>query len=336
MKEALLYDKKEDRKVLCRLCNHHCLISEGKFGICGVRQNVGGILYTHSYENLISANVDPIEKKPIFHLLPGSVSYSIATAGCNFHCDFCQNWQISQKNEANKYGVNPLRTPPGQVVENAVRYGCKSISYTYTEPTIFFEYALEIARLAKKEGLYNIFVTNGYMTEECLDMLKGILDAANVDLKSFSDEYYKKTCGARLKPVLESIEYMRRLDIRVEVTTLIVPGLNDGDEELKKIASFLAGVDKAMPWHISKFYPMYKLDKLQPTPLDTLKKAYQIGKAAGLFYVYLGNVPGEGESTFCYKCNEVLIKRIGYFVKNNEIKEGACPKCKSKIHGVWA
>lgn len=335
MKEALLYDKKEDKKVLCRLCGHRCIISDGKFGICNVRQNIEGALYTHSYGNLISANVDPIEKKPIFHLLPGSVSYSIATAGCNFRCDFCQNWQISQKKEADKLGITPIYTPPEKIVREAKHSGCKTISYTYTEPTIFFEYALEIARPAKEDGLYNVFVTNGYMTKECLDMLKGLLDAANVDLKSFSEDYYHKTCGAHLEPVLESIEYMRKLNIWVEVTTLVVPGLNDSEEELKKIASFLAGVDKTIPWHISKFHPMYRLDNLPQTPFATLKKAYQIGKAAGLHYVYLGNVPGEGESTFCYNCNEVLIERIGYFVKRNIIKEGVCPKCKSKIAGIW-
>ena len=336
MKEALLYDRKEDKKVLCNLCSHHCLIADGKYGICQVRQNIGGILYTHSYGNLISANVDPIEKKPIFHLLPGSVSYSIATAGCNFRCDFCQNWQISQKEEADRIGIRPLSKTPEKIVNEALEAGCKSISYTYTEPTIFFEYALETGRIAKKKGLYNIFVTNGYMTKDCLNMSAGMLDAANVDLKSFNDEYYKKTCGGRLKPVLETIEYMRKLNIWVEVTTLVVPGMNDSEEELKKIALFLTGVDKNMPWHISKFYPMHKLNNLASTPLATLRTAYDIGKAAGLNYVYLGNVPGQGEDTFCPKCSQLLIGRVGYYVRNNKIEEGKCPKCKVKIEGIWA
>lgn len=335
MKEALLYKKMEDKKVLCNLCSHHCLIADGKFGICNVRQNIEGILYTHSYGNLVSANIDPVEKKPIFHLLPGSISYSIATAGCNFRCNFCQNWQISQKKEADSLGVSPFHMSPEKIIEEAKRSKCKSISYTYTEPTIFFEYALEIAKLAKNEGLYNVFVTNGFMTKECLDMLDGVLDAANVDLKSFSEDYYKKICGARLKPVLESIEYMRKLNIWVEVTTLVVPTLNDSEKELKQIASFLAGIGKEIPWHISRFYPQYKIEDLAPTPLSALKKAYDIGKEAGLNYVYLGNVPGEGENTFCYDCNELLIERIGYFVKKNTIDEGRCPKCKSKIHGTW-
>jgi len=335
MKEALLYGKKEDKKVLCHLCAHLCLISEGKFGICGVRQNIEGVLYTHSYGKLISSSVDPIEKKPIFHLLPGSRSYSIAAAGCNFRCDFCQNWQISQKKEADGMRLSAFDVPCEEIIREAKQSKCGSISYTYTEPTIFFEYAFEIAGLAKKEGLLNIFVTNGYMTKECLDMLAGVLDAANVDLKSFSDGYYKKICGGALKPVLESIEHMKRSDIWVEVTTLVVPGLNDGEEELRDIASFLAGVSKHIPWHISRFYPQYKMDAIGPTPVSTLKKAYHIGKETGLHYVYLGNVPGENESTLCYNCNEVLIDRVGYTVKKNIIKEGICPNCKTRIEGIW-
>jgi len=335
VKEALLYEKKEDKKVLCNLCNHHCLIPDGKFGICNVRQNIEGILYAHSYGNLISSNADPIEKKPIFHFLPGSTSYSIATTGCNFRCDFCQNWQISQKKEADKYGVGPFHASPEKVVENAKRYGCKSISYTYTEPTIFFEYAFEIAKLAKEEGLYNIFVTNGYMTKECLDMLAGILDAANVDLKSFSEDSYKKLCGGHLKPILDSIEYMKKLNIWVEVTTLVIPTLNDSEKELAQIASFLSGISKEIPWHISRFYPQHKMEDTPATPISTLKKAYKIGKDAGIYYVYLGNTPGEKENTVCYNCNEALIDRVGYFVKRNVIKEEKCPKCKSRIHGIW-
>jgi len=335
MKEALLYEKKEDKRALCHLCAHRCLISDGKFGVCGVRQNINGVLYTHSYGKLISSNIDPIEKKPIFHLLPGSRSYSIAAAGCNFHCDFCQNWQISQKSQADTLRLAPFDVPCEEIIREARQSKCESISYTYTEPTIFFEYAFEIAKLAKKEGLFNVFVTNGYMTKECLDMLGGVLDAANVDLKSFSDDYYKKVCGGRLKPMLESIDYMKNKNIWVEVTTLVVPGKNDSDEELKQIAAFLAGVSKDIPWHISRFYPQYKMDNVQPTAVSTLKKAYHIGKAAGLYYVYLGNMPGEREATLCYNCNEVLIDRIGYDVKRNVIKEGRCPKCATKIAGIW-
>ncbi|MDD5449988.1 MAG: AmmeMemoRadiSam system radical SAM enzyme [Candidatus Omnitrophica bacterium] len=335
MKEALLYEKKDDKKVLCGLCAHKCLIAEGGCGICNVRQNIDGVLYTRSYGNLISANIDPIEKKPLFHFLPGSFSYSISAAGCNFRCGFCQNWQISQKKEADRMGLTSLSRTPADIAREAQVSGCKSISYTYTEPTIFFEYALETGRFAKEKKLGNVFVTNGYMTRECLEMSKGMLDAANVDLKSFSDEYYKKTCGGRLKPVLETIEYMRKLNIWFEVTTLIVPGMNDTETELKKIASFLAGIDKNIPWHISKFFPMYKLDTLPSTPISILRRAYEIGRAAGLNYVYLGNVPGDGEDTLCRNCNELLIERVGYYVKKNIIEEGKCPKCRTKIEGIW-
>jgi pyruvate formate lyase activating enzyme len=267
--------------------------------------------------------------------LPGSRSYSIAAAGCNFRCDFCQNWRISQKREADDLGHNSFRADPEKIVQEAKLSKCKSISYTYTEPTIFFEYALETARLAKKEGLYNIFVTNGYMTKECLDMLGGLLDAANVDLKSFNDDYYKRICGGRLKPVLESIEYMRRLNIWVEVTTLVVPKLNHSDEELRQIASFLAGVSKEIPWHVSRFYPQYKMNDTEPTHISVLEKAYGIGKASGLHYVYFGNAPGRGEETICYSCGEILVERIGFSVKKNVIKEARCPKCEARIAGIW-
>ncbi len=335
MKEALLYGKKEDKKVLCNLCNHRCLIPDGGFGICAVRENKGGVLYTHSYGRLAAANIDPIEKKPIFHIQPGSTSYSIASIGCNFRCGFCQNWQISQKREADKLRIDTLAMAPGDIIKEAKRARCGSISYTYTEPTIFFEYALETARLAKEKGLLNIFVTNGYMTAECLDSCKGILDAANVDLKSFSEESYKNVCGARLRPVLDTIERMKQLNVWVEVTTLVVPGVNDSEAELSAIASFLANISRDIPWHISRFYPQYHMNALSPTPSAILKKAYAIGRAAGLRYVYLGNVPGEGESTLCYNCNELLVDRVGFTVKKNTIKEEICPNCKTVIAGIW-
>lgn len=335
MKEAILYLKKEKKAVSCLLCSHYCTIADGKTGICSVRENKDGVLYTHSYGNLISTNIDPIEKKPLFHFMPGSVSYSIAAIGCNFRCGFCQNWEISQKKEAEKLGVKSYYLSPDQIVAEAKRYGCKSISYTYTEPTIFFEYALDIARTAKEQGICNVFVTNGYMTRDCLDVSRGLFDAANVDLKSFRDEFYKNLCGAHLKPVLDSIEYMKRIKLWVEVTTLIVPGFNDSDEELKGIASFLAGISKDIPWHISRFHPQYKMNDLMPTPVLTLEKAQRIGLEAGLRYVYIGNVQGEGEDTICHNCSEHLIVRSGYVVKKNIIKEGKCQKCKASIEGVW-
>jgi pyruvate formate lyase activating enzyme len=333
VKEAMLYRKMENGKVSCFLCNHHCLISIGKFGICNVRENREGILYTHAYGKLIAQNIDPIEKKPLYHFIPGSSSFSIAAIGCNFQCGFCQNWQISQAKEATLLGLRSIEVKPEDVVKRAKKSGSKSISYTYTEPTIFFEYAREISQLAKKEGLRNVFVTNGYMTEEMIRTIHPYLDAANVDLKSFSDDYYKKICKGRLAPVLKNIELMKKLNIWVEVTTLVVPGQNDSEEELRKIASFLAGIDKSVPWHISRFYPQYKMEELESTSMGILDQAHEIGKDTGLRYVYFGNV-GKGNNTYCYECGKLVIDRFGFSIKAYQIKEGHCLYCGAPIDGV--
>jgi pyruvate formate lyase activating enzyme len=332
-KEALLYEKLEAKKVHCYLCGHQCKIAEGKFGICGVRQNLDGTLYTHVYGQVTAANVDPIEKKPLYHFLPGSTSFSIATVGCNFKCGFCQNWEISQANFRDGSGSSGLDYTPEQVVEAAQKKGCRSISYTYTEPTIYFEYALDCAKLAKAKGLYNIFVTNGYMSQEAIKMIKPCLDAANIDLKFFKDESYRKICGASLEPVLKSIELMHKLGIWVEVTTLIVPGQNDSEEELKKIAEFLAGIDKNLPWHISKFYPNYKFTDQEPTAEEVLKKTREIGFAAGLKYVYVGNVYGWGNDTVCPSCKKTLINREGFSIIENRLKGDKCGFCQAEIPG---
>jgi pyruvate formate lyase activating enzyme len=333
LKEAMFYEKMENDKVLCYLCSHHCRISNGKFGICNVRENRGGILYTHAYGELIARNIDPIEKKPLYHFLPGSRSFSIAAIGCNFQCGFCQNWQISQVTESKTLGLPSEEVRPEDVVRQAMASGTESLSYTYTEPTIFFEYAYEVGQLAKKNGLYNVFVTNGYMTKEAIQTIRPYLDAANIDLKSFRDDYYRKVCKGRLAPVLESIERMKRLNIWIEVTTLVVPGQNDSEEELKKIANFLAGLDLSIPWHISRFYPQYKMEDLESTPVETLNIAYDVGKTAGLRYVYLGNV-GKGNNTYCYQCRALLIERYGFSIQNYRIREGRCPQCGSLIDGV--
>jgi pyruvate formate lyase activating enzyme len=333
LKEALLYKKSAENKVSCFLCGHHCLISEGKFGICNVRENKNGVLYTHAYGELIAQNIDPIEKKPLYHFFPGSRSFSIAAIGCNFQCGFCQNWQISQAKEAEGLGLRPQEVKPEEVVKQAKRSASTSISYTYTEPTIFFEYAFEIGQLAKKGGLYNVFVTNGYMTEEMIQMIHPYLNAANIDLKSFSDDYYRRICKGRLGPVLKSIELMKKLNIWIEVTTLVLPGQNDSEEELRKITNFLAGIDPSIPWHISRFYPRYKMEDAETTPMKALNRAYEIGKEAGLRYVYLGNV-GQGNNTYCHRCTSLLIERLGYSIKEYKIKEGRCLRCKSPIDGV--
>jgi pyruvate formate lyase activating enzyme len=332
--EALLYEKLENKAVHCYLCAHQCRIAPSKFGFCGVRENIGGSLYTHAYGKVIAAHVDPIEKKPLYHFFPGSTAFSIATIGCNFRCGFCQNWQISQNSFRDKDFAGEDLSPE-DIVKSALENGCKSISYTYTEPTIFFEYAFETAKLAKAKELYNNFVTNGYMSKECLDMIKPYLDAANVDLKFFRDESYRKICSGSLQPVLDSIIRMHESGIWVEVTTLVVPGENDSEEELKDIAEFISGVDKNMPWHISRFYPDYKFTDRQATPEMTLKRAEELGRKSGLNYVYIGNVYGFGNDTYCHNCKKLLVRREVFSVLENNIKDGKCIYCDAVIPGVF-
>jgi len=335
MKEALLYERLEHKLVHCYLCNHHCRIAEQKFGFCGVRQNIEGMLYTHVYARPCALHIDPIEKKPLYHFFPGSVSFSVATIGCNFHCGFCQNWEISQESVREGADLGSEEVLPQEIVKEAQNNRCKSISYTYTEPTIFFEYAYETAKLAKAKGLYNNFVTNGYMTRECLEMIKPYLDAANVDLKFFKDSSYQKICAASLQPVLDSIKFMKELGIWVEVTTLVVPQENDSEEELSGIAEFIASVDKNMPWHVSRFHPNYKFTDYNATPQGTLKKAQDIGKKWGLRYIYVGNVWGWGNDTHCPNCKKLLVKREVFSVLENNIKEGKCSFCNAMIPGVF-
>lgn len=334
MKEAYLYSKIKDNKVRCDLCSHRCVVEEGSKGICCVRENRNGILYTLVYRKLISENVDPIEKKPLFHFQPGSYSLSIATVGCNFKCFFCQNYQISQMPCDNGI-VEGRDVSPEAIVNHALDYDCKSISYTYTEPTIYFEYALDTARIANKNGLKNIFITNGFMTPECIEMIAPYLNAANIDLKSFSEETYKEKIGGKLKPVLDNIKNMHKRKIWIEVTTLIVPGLNDSTDELKSIAGFLANIDKSIPWHLSAYHPQYKSD-LPPTPLNSIEAAIRIGKGAGLKYVYGGNIFSGGyEDTYCPDCNKKLIKRQGFSITGNNIRNGDCKNCGKSIDGEF-
>ncbi len=332
--EAMLYKKLDEKKVQCQLCAHKCKISDTKFGICGVRQNTDGKLYTLVYGETIASHVDPIEKKPLYHFLPGSYSYSIATVGCNFQCEFCQNWQISQSSKKSDLGISGVPMAPEVVVKNAQKNNCKSIAYTYTEPTIYFEYAYDTAKLAKEAGLSNIFVTNGFMTKDAIETIKPYLDAANVDLKGYSDEFYIKLCHGKLQPVLDSIKLMKELGIWVEVTTLVVPGQNDSDKELNNIAKFIAGVGEDIPWHISRYHPDYKYMSSPPTPLNTLRKAEEIGKKHGLYYIYMGNVH-EGLHTFCNNCGEQIITRAYMGVESLNVEDGKCPKCGTEVKGVF-
>jgi len=334
-KEAMLYKKLGDGKVRCNLCAHHCRIEDGDSGFCRVRQNDSGTLYTIAFGETIARSVDPIEKKPLYHFLPGTLSFSIATAGCNFHCGFCQNWQISQA--ASERGIVGDGRPfsPAQAAAEAEKNQCASIAYTYTEPTIFFEYARETALAAREKGIKNVFVTNGYMSRQALDEAASWLDAANVDLKAWSDDYYREVCKGRLKPVLDTIAAMKRTGIWVEVTTLVIPKDNDAEEDLKGIAGFIAEVGTEIPWHISRFHPDYRFDSHAATPVETLEKAERIGRDAGLKYVYLGNVARERD-TLCPACGTPVIRRSMMGVRDVHLNGGVCAHCGAAVDGVWA
>jgi len=336
IKEAMLYAKKEDKKALCLLCAHNCQIPQSKAGICRVRKNQDGTLKTLVYGKAAACAVDPIEKKPLYHFLPKTDSYSLATVGCNFKCGFCQNWQISQA-YLDDLGAKDVNLLPAEIIQNAKSANCASISYTYTEPTIFFEYAYDTAKLAKTHNLKNIFVTNGYMSKDALKVISPYLDAANVDLKSFREEFYVKNCKAHLEPVLDTIKLMAKLGIWVEVTTLIIPGENDSPAELKDIASFIKSVDINIPWHISRFHPDYNFLNHKPTPPQILKLAHDLAKEIGLRYVYLGNVVDQqGLSTYCYNCKKLLIERSYLSASKINIDKGSCPFCGEKIAGIFA
>jgi pyruvate formate lyase activating enzyme len=334
--EAWLYDTIEDQRVRCRLCSHACIIANGKRGLCGVRDNRNGVLHTRVYGRLIAAGDDPIEKKPLFHLMPGSRSFSIATVGCNFKCRFCQNADIAQMPADQDGRVTGDRATPDQVVAAARDRNCASIAYTYTEPTVFFEFACDTAQLAHNKGIKNVFVTNGFMSAEALERVGPWLDAANVDLKAYSDDFYKQQCGARLGPVKATLRRMKRRNIWVEVTTLIIPGLNDDTAELSRLAAFIADeLGTETPWHVSRFHPTYQLTDRGPTPVETLMVARRIGSAAGLNYVYTGNIPGQGgEDTICPGCGTIAIARRGFRIMDNRVRGGRCSGCGTTIHGV--
>lgn len=334
-KEAFLYERLAQDRVRCNLCSHHCIISDGKSGVCRVRKNIGGTLFSLVYGRAISLNVDPVEKKPLYHFYPGSAAYSIATLGCNFHCQWCQNWQISQAADEQDL-ITGREIAPNQIVALALETGSRSIAYTYTEPTIFFEYTFDTARLSHQAGLANIYVTNGYMSQEMLEMFDPYLDAANVDLKAFREKTYHHYVGAGLQPILDNMKLMKKLGIWLEVTTLVIPGINDNPSELRDAAQFVAQeLGPETPWHISRFYPAYKMTNIPPTPLATLQQAKQIGLEEGLKFVYLGNVSIEGSNdTFCPNCGRALIQRYGLGVIFNRIKVDQCPACGEPIAGI--
>ncbi len=337
MKEARVYGKLEENRVECRLCAHNCRISPGKRGLCGVRENRGGTLYSLVYGKIIAEHVDPIEKKPLFHFHPGTRAYSIGTVGCNFRCAHCQNSEISQLPHNHGGRIAGRECTPDDIVAAARRTGSQTIAYTYNEPTIFFEFARDTAVLAQQERIKNIFVSNGYMSRETTKRIAPYLDAINIDLKGFTDAFYKKICGARLQPVLDSIKQMKEAGVWLEVTTLVIPTLNDSEEELRDIARFIRSVGADTPWHVSRFFPAYRLDHLPPTPVTTLQRAREIGLEEGLHYVYEGNVAEpESENTYCPGCGKVVIERAGFHVAAGiGVKLGKCPECGVHIAGEW-
>ncbi len=335
--DAMLWETGDDKFVECKLCGHACKIAPGRYGACRVRLNVDGQLKTTNYEAVVAMHVDPIEKKPLFHFLPGTQSLSIAAAGCNFQCDFCQNWQISQSPRSDPILVGDAISPE-QIVASAVGNDCASISYTYTEPTVFFELAYETARLAHPAGVRNCFVSNGFMTPQAVDTIAPYLDAINVDLKAFSEETYRGVMKASLAPVLQCLEAVVDAGIWLEVTTLVVPGMNDSAEELGAIAQYIAShLGTQVPWHVSRFHGDYKMDHSTATPIQTLEMACSLGSAAGLKYVYCGNVQdGSGQSTHCGSCGAMVIERVGFSVGGMHLQNGACEKCGEQIDGIWA
>ncbi len=320
--------------VECELCPKRCRLAHLERGDCRVRYNFGGELRTLVYGNPCSLHIDPIEKKPMFHFLPGTPIFSVATAGCNLHCQFCQNWQISQSNPED---LDNQDFPPEKVVEAAISRQCLSIAYTYTDPIIFYEYTYDTAKLARSHGLKNVLVTAGYINEKPLRELCKFIDGANVDLKSFSDDFYKNICGGTLKPVLKALKVMKDEGVLVEITNLIVPTLNDDMDEFRRMCDWIAdNMGQETPLHISRFHPQYKLLQLPPTPRATLQQAARIAKAQGLKHVYVGNIRSpQFENTYCPDCGETLIERQGFRVESYKINNGRCPKCGSAIHGVW-
>jgi pyruvate formate lyase activating enzyme len=345
MREAVLYKKLDDKKVQCIACNHTCIIGENGVGICGVRGNINGKLQLLVYDKAIAINVDPIEKKPFFHVLPGETAYSFGTLGCNFRCANCQNYDISQmfdmkgKTGLDKDFLWGADYSPEKIVEYAVESGCVAVAYTYNEPTIFTEYALETMKLAKKKNLKNLWVSNGFMSNETIDLILPYLDAINVDIKSFDDGFYQKNCGGRLKPVLENCKRFVEEGIWLEITTLVIPTLSDDMNMLKGLAEFIKkDLGDFVPWHISAFSGSisWKLKNLPSTSEDVIKKVCEIGKNTGLKFVYGGNVWDENlESTYCPKCGALLIKRQGYSVEIKNLKNGVCTKCGERIPGIW-
>ncbi len=332
--EARYYEKLEYKKIRCKLCPRECVIDDMERGYCGVRENRDGTYYTLVHSRPCTYHVDPIEKKPLFHVLPGSLAFSIATAGCNVNCKFCQNWEISQ---ARPEQIRSIYMPPKKVASMAAEQGCQSIAYTYSEPVIFFEYMADTAVAGHDEGVKSVVITGGYISPEPLQELCKLVDAIKVDLKSYSETFYRDIVNGELKPILDALVTMRSAGMWTEIVYLVIPTLNDSDAELQGVSRWIRqnlGLD--VPVHFTRFHPQYLIKNLPPTPVSTLDRAKEIADAEGLHYVYVGNVPGhKAESTYCPGCGRVVIKRVGYTIQSVDIDNGACKHCNHEIPGVW-
>lgn len=336
MFQQTLSERIDERNARCLLCRHACKLAEGDRGICLVRQNRNGVVIPLSSGLMVAENIDPIEKKPLYHFLPGSISYSVASVGCNFSCRHCQNASIAKYDDMGSGRMPGRPSTPEAVVEKALSGGCRSISFTYTEPTVWFEFALETAKKAAEAGLYNVFVTNGYISSKALGMIAPFLHGANIDLKAFSNEFYSSICGASLSKTLDGIREYRHLGIWIEITTLVIPGLNDDSAQLEGIARFIAdelGVET--PWHVSRFFPQHLMQNIPPTPESSLTRALEAGDRAGLRYIYEGNVSGGRENTLCPACGALVISRSGFRVTHTNLRDGACGSCGKTLPGIW-
>jgi pyruvate formate lyase activating enzyme len=334
VKEAMYYEKLEDIRVKCRLCPRECTIADMERGYCGVRENRGGTYYTLVHSRVCALNVDPIEKKPLFHYFPGTKAYSLATAGCNVECKFCQNWQISQYRPEQ---IDSIKLSPEDVINEAQRSGSKTIAFTYSEPVVFYEYMFDIAQLSRKHGLHSVMISNGYIQEKPLKELCDHLSAVKIDLKGFSEKFYQETCSGELKPVLNTLLTLKNTGIWFEIVVLLIPTLNDNEKEIKAMCAWVRdnlGTD--VPVHFTRFHPTYKIKNLPPTPVKTLETAREIACDSGLRFPYVGNVPGhEGENTYCPHCRNIAIKRAGFSIIENHLNGNICRDCKQPIPGMW-
>jgi pyruvate formate lyase activating enzyme len=337
-KEGYFYSKLSGQRVRCKKCPHRCLLKNNYRGACRTNVNKDGVLYSKSYGNPCVIHIDPIEKKPFYHFLPTTKAFSLATAGCNLRCHYCQNWDISQKkpDQTRNYELLPEKLVEVAIGERSRDPQVKSIAYTYSDPVAFYEYMIDTSILAKKHGIYNTVVTAGYIEKNPLKKLLATSDAIKIDLKGFDEDFYRKVCSAELEYVIDACEIVAESPCWFEIVNLVVPTLNDNPKQIEKMCTWLAEVSTDIPLHFSRFSPQYKLNNLPPTPFDSLYNAYKIAKDCGLNYVYIGNVPpGEWSNTYCPSCKKLLVERQGYTLTQNLIKESKCSYCKTKIPGVW-